>query len=298
MASLQVRSLSKEFAGRDVLQDVSFSARAGDIVSVIGPSGCGKTTLIRCILGEIEPSEGVIRVDGEDITHMPVEARGVGIVYQSYALFPHMRVGENVAYGLRAAGRSKPEAMERAREMLELVELTEKIEEYPRELSGGQRQRVALARALAVQPRILLLDEAFAALDATTRSGIVAEVRTLVKRLKVTTLLVTHDQEEAFLFSKRILVLNEGRVVTMGTPEQVMTHAHPFIQGFVKMLMMSTSRVETDARGRSFITMDNGSTFPIHMAGVRPGDEVHVMVKKGPQTEHIEVWPFERDDEP
>ncbi|MHB8605047.1 MAG: ABC transporter ATP-binding protein [Thermoplasmatota archaeon] len=292
MASLEVRGISQRLDGRLILDDVSFEASSGEILSVIGPSGGGKTTLFRTILGEVFPDKGSVHIDGQDVTRVPPERRGVGVVYQNYAIFPHLTVAENVAYGLRVR-RAKRAAIEaRVADMLALVKLEEKADLFPARLSGGERQRVALARGLAVEPRVLLLDEAFAALDATTRSDVVQEVRSIVRRLDLTTLLITHDQEEAFLFSQRVLVLNDGKVVTLGAPERVMKHPHPFVQAFVKMVLFEQSKVEQDARGRQFITTEAGAQIPLHIPGLTAGDLVHVMVKKGPETESIEVWPY------
>jgi ABC-type Fe3+/spermidine/putrescine transport system ATPase subunit len=289
VARLGIDGVSKSFGRKRVLDGITFDVPQGDILAVIGPSGCGKTTLFRVILGELRADEGRILIDGVDVTHLPPEKRGVGIVYQNYALFPHMSVADNVGYGLRMRGVDAAKRAAKVKEMLELVQLTGKEEARPHLLSGGEKQRVALARALAVEPRILLLDEAFTALDATTRAQIVQEVRGIIQRAGVTTLLITHDQEEAFLFSRHVLVLNEGRVVTLDAPERVMTHPHLFVQEFVKMCLIHQARVEADERGDTFVTTDGGAEIPIHIPGVRPGDIVHVMVKKGP-TERIEVW--------
>jgi ABC-type Fe3+/spermidine/putrescine transport system ATPase subunit len=294
MSSLEARNLRVAVSGRPILQDVSFRATKGDIMSVIGPSGCGKTTLFRSILGEVELDEGRVYVDGKDVTNVPVQHRGVGIVYQNYALFPHMTVGANVGYGLAARKVDKARITDRVRAMLDLVQLSAKEERYPHELSGGERQRVALARALAVEPRVLLLDEAFAALDATTRSEVVQQVRSIIRRVGLTTLLITHDQEEAFLFSKHVLVLNAGRVVTEGTPEEVMTHEDPFIQDFVKMVHLSRTKVETDGRGKLVVHVRGHQAIPLQLPGISEGDEVHVMIKKTGRSEQIEVWPDER----
>ncbi len=294
MAKLRLAGIRKAFDGKVVLEDVSIDVPSGEIVAVIGPSGCGKTTLFRCILGELRPEGGSVVVDDLDVTRVPQEKRGVGIVYQGYALFPHMSVRDNVAYGLRMRRAPRREADEKVSEMLDLVQLRHRADAYPGTLSGGEKQRVALARALAVNPRLLLLDEAFTALDATTRSQVVQEVRAIIKRLGVTTLLITHDQEEAFLFSRRVLVLNEGRVVTFDEPERVMRHSHPFVQDFVKMCLIHEAKVETYASGTMFVTAEGGAQIPIQIPGVAPGDVVHVMVKKGP-TQSIEVWPTDAD---
>jgi ABC-type Fe3+/spermidine/putrescine transport system ATPase subunit len=276
MPRLTVQRLRKAFDGKTVIHDVSFDAAPGDIVALIGPSGCGKTTVLRCILGELDCDGGRILVDGKDITHLRPWRRGVGIVYQRYALFPHMTVYENIAYGLRIRGDKEAAIRARVLELLDLVHLNGKEDNFPERLSGGERQRVALARALAVAPRILLLDEAFTALDATTRHRVIEEVRGIVRRLNVTTVLVTHDQEEAFLFANKVVVLNEGRVVVTGPPENVMSHTHPFIQDFVKMAVFHKGTVARDSEGRMFVPLANGN---------------QVMVKKTGDSESIEVWP-------
>jgi putative spermidine/putrescine transport system ATP-binding protein len=269
---------------------MSFDVPAGDILGIVGPSGCGKTTLFRCILGELSPHQGRIVLDGKDATAIAMERRKVGIVYQTYALFPHMSVADNVGYGLRARGVRSGERRARASHLLELVRLNDKAASFPAELSGGQQQRVALARALAVEPEVLLLDEAFAALDPTTRAEVMHEVRGIISGLGLTTLLVTHDQEEAFLFSRHVLVMNEGQVVVMGTPAEVMSHDNPFIRDFVKMILLEVGTVE-GRRGTAFVALPNGHHLPISLPGIAPGDRVHVMIKKGPGSETVAVWP-------
>ena len=292
MSHIQVRGLTKNLGGRDVLQGISLDAAPGDIVSLIGPSGCGKTTLLRCLLGELEPDDGQILLDGQDVTHVPVEKRRISIVYQDYALFPHMNVAENVGYGLRVRRWDDARIAKRVEELLALVHLTEAKDQFPRSLSGGQQQRVALARALAIEPRVLLLDEAFTALDSVTRSELMVQVRDIIKRLKVTTILVTHDQEEAFLFARHVVVLNEGRVVVAGRPDHVMQHKNAFLQDFVKMIMLHRTPVLRDAEGHAFVQVQGGVRIPLAIPGLQVGDEVHVMVKKGPERERVEVWPI------
>lgn len=289
MPNLRVDGIRKRLGGKEVLNGISFEVAPGDIVSLIGPSGCGKTTVLRCILGELRPEKGRIFIDGQDVTRLRVWKRGVGIVYQRYALFPHMTVAENVGYGLRVRHRPAAEVARRVAELLQLVHLKGKENQYPERLSGGERQRVALARALAVKPKILLLDEAFTALDATTRHRIIQEVQDIVRTLKVTTVLVTHDQEEAFLFSKHVIVLNEGKVVVAGDPDTVIQHHHPFIQDFVKMALFYRGKIHKDQHGL-FVPLENGSRIPIEVPGLSEGDAVQVMVKKAGEAEQIEVW--------
>ncbi|HEX2021790.1 MAG TPA: ABC transporter ATP-binding protein [Candidatus Thermoplasmatota archaeon] len=294
MATLEIEHVRKSFGDKEVLRDVHFKVPSGDILALIGPSGCGKTTLFRMILGEVAPDAGRILVDGRDVTRVPQEERGVGIVYQGYALFPHFSVRENVAYGLRV--RRIPRAQREAKvdEMLRLVQLEDRADAKPAVLSGGEKQRVALARALAVEPSILLLDEAFTALDATTRGEVVQEVRQVIKRFGVTTLLITHDQEEAFLFSRHVVVLHEGKVITQDLPEKVMTHPHPFVQDFVKMCLFHQAKVREREDGTTYVETEGGAEIPIHIPGVAVGDVVHVMVKKGTGTQSVEVWPRDR----
>lgn len=293
MARIQLEKVTTSLGGRKILDGIDLSAGPGDIVALIGPSGCGKTTLLRSILGEVRPDSGRILLDDQDVTQVRVEKRRVSIVYQDYALFPHMTVAQNVGYGLRI--RRWPKARQQARidELLAMVHLEDQRDKYPRNLSGGQQQRVAIARALAVEPRILLLDEAFTALDTVTRTELVAQVRDIIKRLKVTTIMVTHDQEEAFLFARNVMVLNEGKVIVSGPPETVMKHPNGFVQDFVKMIVFQRAKVQRDVTGKSFVTMANGARFPLALQGIREGDEVHVMVKKGAERERVEVWPVE-----
>ncbi|MBI3723742.1 ABC transporter ATP-binding protein [bacterium] len=291
MGGLVVESAFKRLGDRDVLRGIGLEAAPGTVLAIIGPSGCGKTTLLRCILGEMLPDRGRIVLDGSDVTSIPVESRGVGIVYQGYALFPHMTVAENVGYGLAVRRVERARARARIAEMLDLVQLGGREDAMPESLSGGERQRVALARALAVEPRLLLLDEAFSALDATTRSEVVREVSAIIRRLRLTTLLVTHDQEEAFLFADRVLVLNEGTLVVEGTPATVMAHPHPFIQGFVKMVLVEEREVETDSFGRPFVALEDGVRFPVEIPGVAAGDRVQVVIKKSSVVQTIEVRP-------
>ncbi|TLZ81881.1 MAG: ABC transporter ATP-binding protein [Methanobacteriota archaeon] len=290
MPTLEVRGLSKSIDGHPVLKDVTFGLQDGELAAILGPSGGGKTTLFRCILGELTPEAGEIFIDGQEVGQLPTERRGIGVVYQSFALFPHLSVADNIGYGLRARRVPADTASERISEMLDLVHLQGKENRFPRELSGGERQRVALARALCVGPKILLLDEAFGSLDATMRTQVVQEVRSIIRRQKVTTLFITHDQEEAFMFARRMIVLNDGRVVASGSPETMMKHSDPFIQDFMKMVLFADAIVQMGPDGAPYITLDGGAKIPVHIPDVRGGEKVHVMVKKGAEAERIEVW--------
>jgi len=233
-AYLDITAVGKVFGTFTALKDVSLAIQEGEFVSFVGPSGCGKTTLLRAIAGLDPATTGVIRQAGKEITGLPPAERDFGIVFQSYALFPNMTVSENVAYGLRGPAWPKARVTARVEELVQLVGLAEHAHKYPAQLSGGQQQRVALARALAPEPGLLLLDEPLSALDAIVRLHLRQEIRALQRRLGVTTIMVTHDQEEAMGVSDRLVVMSRGHVEQVGTPEQVYRRpASAFVAGFV-----------------------------------------------------------------
>jgi sulfate transport system ATP-binding protein len=250
--SIQVRNLRKAFGGFAALDDVSLDVPGGELVALLGPSGSGKTTLLRIIAG-LEPADGgSIHFHGEDATGQPVRERQVGFVFQHYALFRHMSVFENVAFGLRVRPRpsrpSEAEIRETVLGLLHLVQLDVLADRRPSELSGGQRQRVALARALAVKPKVLLLDEPFGALDAKVRKELRRWLRRLHEEVHVTSVFVTHDQEEALEVSDRVVIMNEGRVEQSGTPEEVYERpATSFVYGFLGDVNLFHGRIH---RGR------------------------------------------------
>ena len=221
MALLQVVALSKRFGPAAVLQSVSFQVEEGESVCLLGPSGCGKTTLLRCIAGLEAPDEGEVLLEGRSIAGVPVHQRGFGLMFQDYALFPHQDVAANVAFGLRMQQLSRGEVQGRVREMLGLVGLLGAERRRVYDLSGGEQQRVALARSLAPRPRLLMLDEPLGSLDRALREELMHEVRQILRRVGVTTLYVTHDQQEAFAMADRVLIMNRGRLVQEGTPEEV-----------------------------------------------------------------------------
>jgi sulfate/thiosulfate transport system ATP-binding protein len=218
--SIEVRNVFKRFGETTALDDVTFTVPAGSLTALVGPSGGGKSTMLRVIAGLEDPDAGVVAIDGEDVTHLPARLRGIGFCFQHYAPFRHMTVFENIAFGLRVRKAPKPEITRRVHELLELVRLEGYERRYPSQLSGGQRQRMALARALAVQPRVLLLDEPFGALDAQVRKELRAWLRALHEEVQVTTVLVTHDQEEAMEVADQIAIINHGRLEQIGTPAE------------------------------------------------------------------------------
>ena len=235
---IEIRNVSKQFGNFQALGDVSLDIESGELVALLGPSGCGKTTLLRIIAGLETPDQGSILFSGEDTTDVHVRERGVGFVFQHYALFRHMTVFENVAFGLRMKPRSvRPSEVQikkKVTDLLKLVQLDWLADRHPAQLSGGQRQRIALARALAVEPQVLLLDEPFGALDAKVRKELRRWLRRLHDDLHVTSIFVTHDQEEALEVADRVVLMNQGKVEQIGSPQQVWDHpASPFVYGFL-----------------------------------------------------------------
>jgi sulfate transport system ATP-binding protein len=231
---ITVVEVTKKFGDFVALDDVSVAIPEGSLTALLGPSGSGKSTLLRVIAGLEEPDGGQVLLGDDDVTHQPARARGVGMVFQHYAAFKHMTVWENVAFGLKVRKRPKPEIENRVHELLELVQLEGLAKRYPVQLSGGQRQRMALARALAVDPEVLLLDEPFGALDARVREELRAWLRRLHDEVHVTTIIVTHDQEEAMEVAGQIVVINQGRVEQVGTPRELYeSPANEFVMSFV-----------------------------------------------------------------
>ncbi|HUQ78212.1 MAG TPA: ABC transporter ATP-binding protein [Patescibacteria group bacterium] len=249
MSFLELQGIQKRFGASIAVEDFNLSAEKGEFVSFLGPSGCGKTTTLRMIAGFEQPSAGTISIDGVDITHRPPNRRNVGMVFQSYALFPNMTVADNVGFGLRVRKRPKDQIRKRVGELLELINLPDKGARYPWQLSGGQQQRVALARALAIEPEVLLLDEPLSALDAKIRVALRKEIRTIQRQLGITTVYVTHDQEEAMSLSDRVVVMSEGRIEQIGPPPEIYNFpATPFVASFVGTLNLLPAAV-VDAPG-------------------------------------------------
>jgi len=246
MSFLQLDRLTKRFGDFVAVETLDLGIERGEFVSLLGPSGCGKTTTLQMIAGLQRPTEGRIRLDGEDITDVPPNRRGLGIVFQSYALFPHMTAAENIAFGLEMRGVARADRAERVDRALDQVQLGRFAHRYPKELSGGQRQRVALARALVIEPPLLLLDEPLSNLDAKLREEMQLELRLLQQRLGVTTVLVTHDQSEALSMSDRVVVMERGRAVQIDTPLAMYeAPSNAFVSGFVGKTNLFEGTVES-----------------------------------------------------
>lgn len=270
MAGVAVRGIRKRFAGAEALAGISLDFPDGGFFGLLGPSGSGKTTLLRIIAGFEHPDSGRVEIGGEDVARMPVERRRIGMVFQSYALFPNMTVAENVAFGLRAAGVPRAERATRAAEALALVRLQGLGERRPHQLSGGQRQRVALARAIVTRPRVLLLDEPLSALDKALREEMQVELKRIQREVGVTTIFVTHDQEEALTLSDRIGILRDGRLVEEGPPETL--YAAPRTRFAAEFL--GAANILTGEAVREGLRLPDGAILrapaPARMVAIRP----------------------------
>jgi putative spermidine/putrescine transport system ATP-binding protein len=248
---LELSHVQKRFGAFSAVEDFDLSAQRGEFVSFLGPSGCGKTTTLRMIAGFEYPDAGSIKVAGKEITNLPPNKRNVGMVFQAYALFPNMTVADNVGFGMRVKKRPRDAIRKRVGELLDMIKMAEKSDRYPYQLSGGQQQRVALARALAIEPQVLLLDEPLSALDAKIRIALRKEIRDIQRQLAITTVYVTHDQEEALSLSDRVVVMSEGRIEQIGTPAEIYNFpATPFVASFVGTLNLVAARVVEAGTGR------------------------------------------------
>ncbi len=279
-AYLSIRDLTKMFGSFTALQDIALDIEEGEFVCFLGPSGCGKTTLLRAIAGLDIQTSGIVVQGGSDISALPPSERDFGIVFQSYALFPNLTVNRNVAYGLENDGLAKDKIAARVAELLNLVGLPDQGQKYPAQLSGGQQQRVALARALATSPGLLLLDEPLSALDAQVRVHLRHEIKSLQDRLGVTTVMVTHDQEEALSMADRIVVMNHGVIEQVGTPTEIYTEpATLFVADFIGEMnhlngrMGAGGKVKTGRLSLSCATSDLPADEPV-VATIRPEDIV------------------------
>ena len=262
--TLDIDSVTHRYGHVTAVADVSLGVRAGEIVALLGPSGCGKTTLLRVVAGFVRQTAGSVRIDGKPIDRLPANRRNVGIVFQSYALFPHLTVAHNVAYGLEARGVGRAEVRRTVDRFLEVVRLTGLRDRLPRHLSGGQQQRVAVARALAVEPSVLLLDEPFSALDKGLRLDMQIEIKRLQRQFGLTAILVTHDQDEAMSVADRIAVMNYGRVEQFDTPIKVYDHpATLFVSGFIGTTNLLPGRALQSSSGTTLVELDAGARVAV-----------------------------------
>ena len=276
---LSLRHISKNFGEGDVLSDVSLDVHKGEFVTLLGASGCGKTTTLRIVSGLETPDAGEVILGGQDMTAWPPERRPVNTVFQSYALFPHMNVEKNVAYGLKVRGVDKKTQAARVKEMLELVQMSEYAKRMPAQLSGGQRQRIAIARALAPQPQLLLLDEPLGALDLQLRRQMQIELKRLQKKLGITFIYITHDQEEAINMSDRIAVMRGGRFEQLGTPEEIYEHpATRYCAEFIGRSTLFDAKVASISGDVAHVSTAQGDAL-CPAAGLKTGEDVLLCVR-------------------
>jgi putative spermidine/putrescine transport system ATP-binding protein len=288
MPFLELRGVTKRFGNVVALDDVTLELEAGEFFSVLGPSGCGKSTALRIVAGFVVPDEGQVIVDGRDVTQTPPNRRDMGMVFQAYSLFPNMTARENVEFGLRIRGRRLEERTKRARELLELVGLAQLANRYAYQMSGGEQQRIALARALAIEPRVLLMDEPLSALDAHVRVQLREEIRRIQRQLGITALYVTHDQEEALSISDRLAVMSPGRPQQVGTPLEIYGEpATPFVAEFVGTMNRLESNVVDGRAGR----LRWGATELTVKAARGRSDGSRVLVLVRPESVTLEPLP-------
>ncbi len=297
--TLDVEDVTVRYGAVAAVDGVTLSIEPGEVVALLGPSGCGKTTLLRVMAGFVRQADGRVRVDGASIDHLPPNQRNLGIVFQNYALFPHMTVAENVAYGLRARGTRGPEVAATVNRFLETVQLGTFRDRLPRQLSGGQQQRVALARALAVEPSILLLDEPFAALDRNLRLDMQIEVKRLQRTLGLTTVLVTHDQDEAMSVADRIAVMNKGKVEQFDSPVAIYDRPRTlFVNGFIGTTNLLNGKLAAIDDGIATVSLCAGALLRLPapqgvavqsevLLSVRP-EQLTLQAEPGPETWRIE----------
>ncbi|NTJ67260.1 ABC transporter ATP-binding protein [Agrobacterium rhizogenes] len=279
MAFLELTHIKKSFGDIHVVHDFNMNIEKGEFISFLGPSGCGKTTVLRMIAGFETPTAGTLSINGKDQRALKPNQRNIGMVFQAYALFPNMTVHDNVAFGLKVAGMAKPDIDKRVKEMLALIKLDHLAGRYPYQMSGGQQQRVALARAIAVKPQVLLLDEPLSALDAKIRVSLREEIRAIQQQLGITTVFVTHDQEEALSISDRIVVMNAGRADQIGTPFEIYnTPATRFVASFVGTLNLIEGKV-VDPDSNRIMIGDQGVTLKQSVTAYKPGDTVSLALR-------------------
>lgn len=288
MPSLRLVNLTKRFGKTVAVEGLSLEVQDGEIMTLLGPSGCGKTTTLRCIAGLLRPDAGDIYLGEERVTDLPPERREMGFVFQNYALWPHMTVYQNLAFGLELRGLPEAEIKRRIREALAMVRLSGFEDRYPRQLSGGQQQRIALARALVIEPHVLLLDEPLSNLDAQLREEMRFEIRELQKKLGITTVYVTHDQAEALVLSDRIAILNEGKIMQVGTPKEIYDRpSNKFVAGFIGLTSFMEGTIDRldDPKGYTVVRTEDGLEIRVRARDLPVGRKVTLAIRP----EHIEI---------
>lgn len=280
--AVELQELSKRFGNVQAVNNVSLTVKPGEFLSLLGPSGCGKTTTLRLIAGFEQADAGCVFLAGKDVTKQPAYRRNIGMVFQHYALFPHMTVNENVSFGLRMRGVPKPETAARVARALDLVRLSDLGGRYQRQLSGGQQQRVALARALVIEPHVLLLDEPLSNLDARLREEMRVELKQIQQQVGITTVFVTHDQEEALTLSDRVVVMNHGEIVQQGPPIEIYERpAHSFVAGFIGQSNLLSGQVIGWEDGLVRVRSESGLSFLARAEGlIQAGSRVLVVIKQ------------------
>jgi spermidine/putrescine transport system ATP-binding protein len=274
--SVELQGVTKRFDDLVAVEDLDLDLAGGEFFTLLGPSGCGKTTTLRMVAGFERPSAGTIRIEGADVAALPPHRRPTNTVFQSYALFPHLSIVDNVAFGLKRKRVPKEEVRRRVAAELERVGLTQEANRRPAQLSGGQQQRVALARALVNYPKVLLLDEPLGALDLKLRKGLQVQLKQIQRDVGITFVYVTHDQEEALTMSDRIAVMNRGRVEQVGGPEEVYEHpATTFVAGFIGVSNLIPARVE----GAGTVKLENGPAVQMRVNGFAPGERCYAVVR-------------------
>jgi spermidine/putrescine ABC transporter ATP-binding subunit len=286
MSNVTLENVTKRYDSVTAVQALSLEVRKGEFLTLLGPSGCGKTTTLRMIAGFVEPSEGKLYIGDQEVTHLPPQKRAVGMVFQDYALFPHLTVAENIGFGLVERGVGRERIATRVRELLELIRLPDTAARYPSELSGGQQQRIGLARAIAFPPQVLLMDEPLGALDLKMRETMQLELRHIQQELRITTVYVTHDQTEAMTMSDRIAVMNSGRIEQLDTPARIYNAPQTrFVANFVGKVNFLGGKFVRHADGRSIVSTSVGEVICAPIASASTGTQVTVTIRP----EHLKL---------
>ena len=279
MSTVELKNLSKNYGGVTAVDKVNLSIVPGEFITLLGPSGCGKTTTLRMVAGFIKPTSGTLMIGGQNMTGVPPHKRKVGLVFQNYALFPHMNVRRNIEFGLKMQKLQGKQLNERVGTILEIVQLTNLSERMPSELSGGQQQRVALARALVIRPEVLLLDEPFGALDKKLRDHMRIELRELQKKLNISTLFVTHDQDEALSMSDKIVVMKDGAICQIGTPTEIYEQpASSFVASFMGLSNIFPTECQSVFKDKALVNVD-GTQFEVMSRDLKPKDKLSIMIR-------------------